>query len=194
MTPTRHLATLRDDIKAHVRASFPVDVVRTVDFHDGDFGVSEVDRYSKVAPAVILVANGGKSETLGGGAAVYENHEFHAFLLAKRHDGDARTTLALVMYEHMLKLLHGKRWPTSEVVRRPTDVDGRNVYSAEIDKRALALWAVMWKQRIEIPINDSDGPLDEFRRFWAEYSSLEPTDDPADIAATRQMVELEHDE
>lgn len=185
------LATLRGDMESATRHFFAEEVVPTVKVHDGDFNVSEIERYRTGAPAVILVLNGGKPHRKGG--TLYEQLDCSAFILAKSKVKKERALIALTIYENFLKLLFDTDWGSEVCVGDPTDVDSKNLYSEELDEMGLALWAVRWTLKVEIPyLSDEDrDALPDFKTLFATYTNFRPTELPGDTEASEQQIELE---
>ena len=189
---TQHLITLRDDMKNTVRAFFPKKVITTVDFHDGDWDEDAIERYRKCAPAIILVAQGGKSKRRGG--VINELHVFDAFIFTKGKSDRQRTVAALLIYEHLLKLLHDTDWCTDECVKNPESVQAKNMYGKGLDEMGIALWVVRWEQLVQIPYvtaKDVEECLNDFARLYVTNLNARPTEDPADTAASEQQIDLE---
>lgn len=188
---TDHLIRLRNDILDAIRFFFPIDVVPTVDRHDGDFGVREIEHYAKTAPAIILVTNGGESVRKGG--IINEEASYAIFIMTKGKTQRQRTDGALLIYEHFLKLLHDTDWNTQECVGDPTDIKSVNLYGEELDELGMALWSVQWTQLVQIPyLTDEDvTSLNDFATLFATNTAARPTELPGDIEASEQAIKLE---
>lgn len=183
------LVTLRDDIETAVRNAFPKDVVRAVKTHRGDFGLSEIKRYSTRAPSIILTMSGGPSVRKGG--SVYLTLSMSAFVLTTSTPQLDREDSALIIVERFLRLLHTTDWSTQECIQSPTEGKSKNLYDGELDKMGIALWAIGWDQLISLPGLEDYDSLDDFATLYATYETMRPTEDPADTAASEQHIELE---
>lgn len=181
-----HLAQLKDDILTHLRSVYPKDVVATVDQHAGDFDADAIQRYAKRANALILVPNGGTSKRHGG--VVHETAVMDIFIMVKGKSVRERERGVDLIYEHLLKLLHGNAWTTDECIKQPDKVQSKNLFGSKIDEMGLALWVVRWDQLVEIPYTEDPSTLDDFARLYADYLRVGETDPDNTIA--EQQIEL----
>ncbi len=188
---TKHLVTLRADMLAGLRFFFPEETVPTVVSHDGDFGPREIETYSEEAPALVLVVNGGKPLRTGG--SVYEKLKLSLFIITKGDTDRERTDRVLLIYEHFLKLLFDTDWNSQECVGDPEDVDSMNLYGEELDEMGIAIWAVKWVMKVQIPYltDEEREALPDFATLFATYTNFRPTELPGDTEASEQAIELD---
>lgn len=176
-TVSTNLLDFRNAMKEKIRAHFPATVVKTVDMHDGDFGLKQIDMYSKKTPAIILAMEGADVSVKQGGS-IYDCHNVDAFILARTKEEHERTEWVLIVLEHLLRVLH--MTPPAFGAKAPQKIRHTNLYGAELDERGLALWVVRWESLIEIPPLTDFATLDDFARLHTENTSAQPSDDPED--------------
>jgi hypothetical protein len=184
MSATQHLVTLRDTIvTAFEQHLAPLKV--TVYWHDGPFGEDELENYSVKAPCVVLAIEGGKSKPMGG--SIREEQQWRAFVITKRKPELTKGAANLFIYEHTLRLLHNSTWGE----KNPSDVQGNNLYSSEVDMSGLSLWKIGWMQVVSIPPELSYDSLDNFLRLYVENTEARPTEEPAEPQVHTQHINLE---
>lgn len=188
---TEHLPTLRDDMLKAIRKFFPEEVVPTVASHDGDFGPDEIERYRAIAPAIILVVNGGNPTRTGG--TIYEKLRLAVFIMTKGKTDRQRFDGALLIYENFLKLLFDTDWNSQECVGDPEEVEMVNFYNSALDEMGLALLAVRWVLKVQISYTSDEDreELPNFKTLYAKYTNFRPTELPGDTEASEQAIELE---
>lgn len=176
-TVSTTLVDFRKTMETKIRAHFPVTIVPTVVVHDGEFGVKEIDAYSKKTPAIIIAMEG-SDESVKRGGSIFDNHQIDAFILARTKAEHERTEWVLIVLEHLLRILH--MTPPQFGTKAPDKIRHTNLYGAELDERGLALWVVRWEQLIEIPPLTDFASLDDFETCNVVNEAAQPSDEPED--------------
>lgn len=186
----------RAAVVAAIGAGIPA--LRTCEPHGGRFDVGELQRYAARAPAV-LVACTGVGDVHEQAAAAVAMLRWVAVVIARDVPAVAaqtdpvvvhvpavhRDAQMLVLSESLLGIISGNRWGMSST-HRPQRIRGDNLYSGQLDKKGIAVWALSWDQAIDHePIDVST--LDAFETFCYEVD-MAPPDDQIDIEG---KVELE---
>lgn len=141
----------------------------------GEFSVADILRYAVKSPAA-------RVGCVGFSDGVYEAGTkaiiIQWIIVIVTRDGTVkRDAQALTLTEAVTGLVLGNNWGLQ--TGRPTDVRGRNLYSGEIDKKGLAIWAVTWVQRLEVDEYDETA-LDDFETMYTEWD-LAPADGVVDM-------------
>lgn len=186
--PSKIILDFIDELVAGVRAHFPVQVVKEVEFFDGEFGTDEIDRYSKVAPSIIISMDGGESTSSGN--SINETLKFDAFVLTKSDTARKRTAAALIIYEHFLRFLHFPPTFVAET-QNPSKIISKNLFGEKIDEMGLALWVCRWEQRLTIPGAINASTLDNFVTLYLTNTVAQDTTDPGNGPVDEQTITLE---
>ena len=180
------LVAYKDEVELIFRNELPAgpDGVLHVATHVGRFGEDEVRRYLVKSPAVVLAPLNFDDIARAGGTSVFTIH-YGAFVIVTHKNGVSRDDIAFAIIER-IGLFLPTMW--TECGQAPTEVDAGNLYTGKIDKLGLALWAIRWKQAIQIPQLDQCDidRLDDFLRLNATYN-LDDPDDPDDFDAEQQI-------
>jgi phage gp37-like protein len=195
MPVSSHLADLYAVIQTTIRAHFPADIVLEVSMHDGEWDVDEIETYSKKAPCIVVVGDGGKSQKTGN--TIKELHRFDAYVMTRDRTVSSarlqRTRGALIIYEHLLRLLHSTYWNSDAHTynaARPDKIESANLYNGKIGDVGVALWAVRWEQLIEIPADTDANDLDDFRTLYNTYTNFRPDTGIEDSEFDEQQIDL----
>lgn len=144
MSLTAALQLVCDDLAGQVS-------VRTARPHPGIYDAQELGRAALEAPALLLhCAALSPGEYAGGDAYEYEA-ALALYLPVRDEPGAPRTeTLLDDLVAPLLGYLPGRTWggPWTGAAGQPL---ARNLYSATIDARGLALWSIEWDQTLRLP-------------------------------------------
>lgn len=138
--------TVRQAIVASLRESLGQHV--TVESHGGRFDRQELARYSKRAPAV-LVAAMSIPEMLDTPRPGRAGVQWAAFIVTRDAPGATRDTQALTLAESLVRQIPGNTWGVDST-QRPDRINAENLYSGEIDRLGIAMWAVSWRQQVRL--------------------------------------------
>jgi len=138
----------------------------TVEAHGGRFDRAELARYSKRAPAVLVAAMGMPrvEERPRARPAV----QFAAFVMCRDAPGAPRDTQALTLTEALVRLVPGNTWEQGNA-QRPEQVSAENLYSGEIDRLGIAMWAVSWRQVINLSTLRDASELADFATYHGTH-------------------------
>ena len=184
MSATQHLVEVRDAIMlAFTNHMAPLKC--GVYWHDGPFDDDALEMYSVKAPCIVLAIEGDKSKPMGGSIRVEQ--AWRAFVVTGRKPELKKGAANLFVHEHMLRLLHNAPWGE----KNPSDVEGRNLYSSEVEMSGLSLWKTGWMQVVSIPPELSYDSLDNFLRLYVENTEARPTEEAAEPQVHTQHINLE---
>lgn len=172
---TSRLIALKDAIEARFREDLPTSVHLFT--HHGEFGERELKEYLVKAPAVILAPVGVPSASVAG-PNVLATVGYAAFVLTRSKPELPRGDAAMAITETILGFLPYATF--GQNTRRPADVEAANLYSGKIDSHGMSLWAVRWRQVLELAAKDdcTYQDLDDFLRLHATYEITEGVQDP----------------
>tara|TARA_B100000700_G_scaffold140319_1_gene156343 strand:+ start:230 stop:775 length:546 start_codon:yes stop_codon:yes gene_type:complete len=146
-----------------------------IESHGGRFDRAELARYSKRAPVVLIAAM--SLPSVGErGSMTLPTVQFAAFVICRDAPGEPRDTQALTLAEALVRHITGNRWE-QESVQRPERINAENLYSGEIDRLGIAMWAVSWRQAIELSSRRDPATLADFERYRATHQ-VGTDDDP----------------
>lgn len=111
--------------------------------HGGRFSADELQRYGTVAPAV-LVAILGLADLQQQGSTVDASVACAALVVTADRPGLSRDLGALGIITTLAPVLPGQDFDLD--VSGATNVRADNLYSAQVDKLGVALWAISWRQ------------------------------------------------
>jgi phage gp37-like protein len=147
--------------------------VRTVDSLPGDWDADTMKRLLRLAPAVLIAFSGGPVREVGANDAVTIDAQWsviavtaHASGEAARRRGDSQQIGAYEILESMIPKLHGETIPDEGSLSL---VSIENLYSGEIDKQGLAVYAMRFALPMTLPFALDESTIDPFETFDAKY-------------------------
>lgn len=158
MNPKDLRAAVAVDFKAKLPPAADVDVL------GGRLDETELKRLCFASPAVRVALLGVDGLESKGGAP-YAVFSFAAFVVTGTgNQGEPAEEGALSLVGALLEALEGNRFGCD--VDKPTSVRAENLYSGELDAGHTALWAVTWKQALDVSNNIQSPELDDFLRCF----------------------------
>lgn len=157
------LADIRDETVAALQAS-PFLAGVFVTHHGGEFGETDLIRYSKQAPAVIVALLRYDMRIEGGlvtGDATWG-------LVVETKDAPAlkRDKASIDITDACVRIL-GRTFMGTDGVSRPKDLVARNEYSPKIDGQGISLWSITYRQTVDLA--DDVGAAVPFEHVHADY-------------------------
>ena len=168
------LLALRTAIDGAVKAALPT--VKSVKPHGGRFTLEEIRRIAAQTPSVRIALLGLNSIGQTTGSEVRALAVVAVFVLTRDAPAVHRDVAALALVEVLVKLVPGNVWGLADV-DAPNDVRADNLFSTQLDKVGVALWAVNWRQEIELGVFDETA-LDDFATFNATFDIGETPNTP----------------
>lgn len=169
------LITLRDAIAAELAAAIPE--LKTCEGHGGRFDLQELRRVAAKAPAVFVACLGfGDAEEEGDTTAELS---WAAYVVTKDAPGKPRDEAALAIAQALAVHIPGNRWGLDDAEGRPEGIRGQNLYSDRLDKQGVAMWAISWRQRMNLGGAVDSAELAAFVTFHAEHSMAPGDGEPA---------------
>lgn len=155
----------QDAIVATVKAR--LSALKTVQSHGGSLTEAELRRWGAVAPAVFVAVLGVRSPA----TRLPDNVDmtFCLYVATRNGVGGGRDDLALNLVQGLNQLLLGQRFGLDGFVGLPSQVDSQNLFSTDLDKTGLSLWAITWQQTVELDTAVSLEALDDFIRAHTTY-------------------------
>jgi len=138
------LITVRAEIAKFFRASLPGASVLE---HGGSIDLTELKRIATKTPALMVSCLGIPSQEMQGGTNACDV-QFALFVVAANTGKAARDIAALAMVEAIMVDL-----PTTCFVganKVPRGIAATNLYSAALDKQGVSLWAIRWRQEVDL--------------------------------------------
>lgn len=151
-----------------------IPTLNSCEAHGGRFGLQDLKHYAKRAPAIVVTNLGGTNTRREGGTKV-SDRQWAAFVITKGTSQERRDAQALVLVQELLKLLPDQsgRWGDDNA-HIPENIDDDNLFSVELDKQGIALWAVTWTQGYDI--EPSTSGLDDFVTLYGTWDMAEQDD------------------
>lgn len=170
---TSRIVAYREAVESTFRSRLPNEIHLVT--HQGEFGEREIKAYLVRAPCVILAPVGipGASPM---GPNVMATMNYAAFVLTRSRPEMDRSEAALRITEAILSFLP---YEAFGLARKPTDVEAANLYSGAIDNMGMALWAIRWRQMLELPAKD-DCTYDDLANFLRLHATYNPDDGEGD--------------
>lgn len=154
-------AAIVDVVKARLPA------LKTVQSHGGSLTEAELRRWGAVAPAVFVSVLGVRNPN----TRLLDNVDLVLclYVATRNSPSGSRDDLALNLVQGLNQLLVAQRWESDCFVGLPTNVDSQNLFSTDLDKNGLSLWAITWQQTVELGAAVSLSELDDFIRAHTSY-------------------------
>ena len=172
------METLRNGVIAKLKDTMPESV--HCDSHGGRFDLNELRRVSSKAPAV-YVATLGFSNLKESSGAYEAIVAWGAFVVAKDQPKVKRDQVALAIVDMLSLIIPGNNWGLDAVLGSPERIQADNLFSALIDKAGVAMWAITWRQHMQLGQSMTEAELatlDIFKTFDARF----PITDDAPVA------------
>ena len=135
----------RDAIVASIKAAVPG--LYTCESHGGRFDAAELGRYSKLAPAVLVAAV--SVPTLSDGKDQIAEVRWAAFIVTRDTPSATRDVAALDYAEAVMRTVKLNRWGLDNA-QKPERLAADNLFSGQLDRKGIALWAVSWQQGVSL--------------------------------------------
>lgn len=122
--------------------------VKHVASHSGRFSAGELARVAVNAPAVFIavLAQSNINSQSGSDSATVS---FAAFVVTKDSPNPPRDVSALAVVDALKHIIPENRWGlTDEAEGVPKNIQAQNLFSADIDTKGVAMWALSWQQDI----------------------------------------------
>lgn len=152
------LIALRRAVAEHLAGWWPKAEVKT---GPGRMSEAEIRTMAAKAPAVRVAVLGlPRGEDVGDGE-VDRDVMVAVYVLTADRPALPRDDAALAMVDDLQRRLPGARWGLSSVHGIAAEtVRADNLYSSTLGQTGIALWAVVWTQRIRQGVNAyPDGPI-----------------------------------
>lgn len=155
------IETVRDAIVATVSQQLPD--LKTCAAHPGRFSEAELTRIAFKTPSVHIAA-------LATGQQIMSGSEHHAsiawcaYVTAAETPDATRDLLAIRLVNALLQIIDDNDWDSDDVVEKPEQIKSQNLFSANIDSKGVAMWAVTWQQIIRLGDSTDYTALNEFLR------------------------------
>ena len=153
----------RDAIVAAIKAALPD--LYTCEAHGGRFDLNELTRWSRKAPAVLVAAV--SVPAISDGPTNNAEVRWVAYLITRDTPEATRDVAALDFSEALLRLVRKNTWQLDNT-QNPQRVAAENLYSGQIDRHGIALWAVSWQQAVSLRASDI-AELADFTLYTATH-------------------------
>ena len=141
-------AHVHEALKKHLPATLTTRL--NTDTHGGSFDAQALNRLAVAAPAV-RVALLGAGNLASRGSEVSCEAVFGVFLItAGGQKGEPRDMVALAFLPAILATIANNRWGLESSESNPASAKADNLFSAQLDSRHVALWAVSFRQRVTL--------------------------------------------
>lgn len=149
--------------------------------HGGRFTEEELRRWGAQAPCAITAVVGFGELNMEGGQKV-ATVLWATFIVAADTLTLPRDVAAIALVESALDVIHpAQRWDI-ETASMPENIEAQNLYGSKLDAMGIALWAITWKQKVDINVVDLSN-LADFLRVRGSFKTSENEDTPrAEIA------------
>lgn len=165
------LLSVRDEIAEVYKATLNNVHVIT---HGGPLTVTDIEQIAAQSPAAIVSCLG-IPRMFRQAATVSADAVFGVFCVVEDSQKSSRDAGALLLVESVMVELLNQRW-NGEACGAPQDAVATNLYSTELDRCGVSLWAVRWRQQVDLDRNAITS-IDDFETFFATYA-VGPTDTP----------------
>lgn len=118
--------------------------------HRGQVTGAEIARLSKRTPAVLTTCVGAAGVSEAGDGRADADLRLAAFVLAGDRSGLPRDRGALAVVEGILEWLPRFHPGAGLIAGPPEQIRAENLFSGELDRAGVALWAVSWRQTLRL--------------------------------------------
>lgn len=157
---------LRRAIVADLAAKLPA---VTVEGLGGQLNEAELARLAVRSPSVHVALMGVDGLVSKGGAPLATFSLAAIIVCGTGKKGEPAEEGALALVGGVLEALEGNRFGCD--VEAPASVRAENLYSGELEAGHSALWAVTWKQGVDVSNNIKRPELDDFLRCYVREAA-----------------------
>lgn len=176
---------LRDAVVATLKTALPA--LPSIEAHAGRFTPEEVKRAGAQTPALrVVVVDVPQIEASNVGTADVDVL-MGVYVVTRDTPASPRDKAALATVTALTTIVPENRWGL-DYAERPEGMRADNLYSGDVDKLGLALWAMTWLQTIRVKFGPSAGVLDDLKTFVTDYH-LPPLGDPPGAPAATDKTE-----
>lgn len=176
------LESMRDSIVAALAPE--MGSATKVEAHGGRFTLQELKRRAQGRVSVPVACLGVISAEPGA-AGTNVTAAWGAYVVCGDRTGISRDTGALSIVTALLPLIAGNEWGREDV-DAPQRIRADNLYSSQLDKSGVALWAVTWRQEIILGRVDP-ATLDDLLHVHVDYDIAAGDGEPV----TRDDIQLQ---
>lgn len=161
----------------------------TVTEHGGSINEQEVRRVAVHAPALIVGCLGVPKVTLSG-HMIQAEAAWAIFVLTKNAvDKGARDAAALVLVVAVLARVPQQLW-SGTASGQARDLAATNLHSTSLEKLGVTLWAIRWRQAVDLDVVTAAAELVAFQRAHGTWTPAEDAD-VVDTPSTETNTELD---
>lgn len=167
-----------ESIVAGIAAGVPA--LKVCETIGGNVDLAEVQRRSRQLPAAFVFCIGTEDATLAQDK-VKTTGLFAAVLVVKSEPSAPPVTMtrdavvARLAGRIIYAVTTAGDWGDGEVIGPPSAVDSRNRYSTAADKAGAAIWAVSWRQQLELAADPAPAELDDLEKILATWELQDGT-------------------
>jgi hypothetical protein len=175
--PVNNLATLLTDVVNGLRADARLAGARVYP-HGGEFTYAELKQYAVQAPCVVVSALRTEVEYQDGAPAA--SVTFGLVCVAKDETTARRVGGVLVLVDAVQRALIYSVTDavTVDGISAPQHMVGRNLYTTQLDREGIAMWALGWVYTVDLQDDITDlGAFETLHATWDIY----PRDNDADL-------------
>lgn len=148
--PEGTLMRLNDMINAictELKSCFPS--LTACEPHGGPIDAQELDRIAASAPAIYVAALATEKGREVGSGEVDTPVSLTAYVVTADSPSLSRADAALNLMEGLLARIAGATWGC-DGVQGVDSATAENLFTADLDLKGLAMWAVSWKQTVRL--------------------------------------------
>lgn len=160
------LSEILDTIAAAIRAALPA--LKSCEAHGGRFDAQELMRVAAKAPALFVAITRVNNLRLEYGERKAELM-FAGFIVTKDTPGADRAQMALTILQALAGIIPDNRWNIDGAESLPTNIEAQNLFSAALDKKGVAMWAISWRQTFAIAQEVDVAALNDFLTAHIEH-------------------------
>lgn len=152
----------------------------------GRLDENELKRIAMRSPAVRVAILGVDGlDNRGAPEAIFSLAAF--VVCGTGRKGEAAEEGALALVGAVLEILEGNRFGCD--ASHPSSVRAENLYSGELDAGHAALWAITWKQGLDIKNNIKSPELDDFLRCFVREKEDGPLSNEIHLPGEKEQAQ-----
>lgn len=125
-------------------------LVTDVEDHPGRFTETELSRIARSPRAVRVAIEDIAEIKVLPNKNVHATLRMAAFIICSDHAGPDRTKSAIELAEKVVSVLPRNRWDSEDYqIIAESTISAQNLYTGDIEKKGIAMWAVTWTQTIK---------------------------------------------
>jgi hypothetical protein len=135
-------------IKTAINSALPE--LRRCEVHGGRFDLAELKRVATQTPAVFVSLLGTTELSASGTSEKDIELNIAIYIVTSDKVQLSRSVSIINLAQAIMMLVDMNQWQVTGKRGTPKDISSQNLYSGDIDRNGIAMWAISFKQKVRL--------------------------------------------